>query len=172
MGNEEIKVQMTKTWGINRLRGQDQRMTVVESGFSSCSFPPRLYSDRRPASGRVNGGACLEQLVWREIPATLLTKRHCGCLGLTSTHSLRASRVFGLWCSLTTKPFHMLAKLSTYTGYLRVRVTEFPRGLHQSRKAIHNIRFNLGLKFNLGYLRLCSPNSEFSNQSLRVLTGH
>lgn len=86
MGNEEIKVQMTKTWGINRLRGQDQRMTVVESGFSSCSFPPRLYSDRRPASGRVNGGVCLEQLVWREIPTTLLTKRQLW-LPQTNIHS-------------------------------------------------------------------------------------
>lgn len=52
MGNEEIKVRITKTWDIKRLRGQDERK---ESGRT------RVFKQVLLAQVIFRPGACLRQ---------------------------------------------------------------------------------------------------------------
>lgn len=125
---------------------------MVEQGFSSKSFSPRLYSDWRPASGRVKGRIHREQPACRESPTTLFTKPQL----LTSTQSLRA---FRLWIrgALATKSLYWLVDSNICNGYWGIRRPNFS-------ETTTNIERQVTIyQFNLSYLKLYSPHSEFSN---------
>lgn len=91
MGNEEIKVQITKTWGIKRLRGQDQRKKSGRARvFKQFLFSQVIF---RPK-------ACLRQSQRRNLPAAAsqVGEPHCfiNQAPTVNCYSVGGLSVFGL----------------------------------------------------------------------------